>query len=70
MEFEFTATIYINLDDLRQMYLRVKNGESFYSVYDDIMGGYDDFEYYCSGYIRDQVKEEINRRLAQAQKNY
>lgn len=65
MEFEYTGYLYINSRDLRQMYLRVKKGEDFSNVYYDIMGGYDDCDYYCCEYVFDQVKAEIERRLSQ-----
>lgn len=61
MEFEYTVTksIYIEEDDLREMRERVKKGEKFERVFEDIMLGYDDDAYYDSGYIREDVKEEI-----------
>lgn len=64
MEFEFTASIYIDEDDLQEMCLRVKKGEEFLTVFDNVMAKYDDFDYYGSGYIFYQVKAEIDKRLA------
>lgn len=65
MDFEYTSSIYIASSDLRKMYKRVKNGENFDEVFDDIMMGYDDVDYYASNYIKDDVHKEILRRLNQ-----
>ena len=65
MDFEYTSYISITSSDLRQMYLRVKRGENFDIVFDDIMSGYDDEDYYNSGFIMEDVRKEINRRLKQ-----
>lgn len=66
MEFEYTASIWIEPQDLRKMYKRVKNGEDFSDVFNDIMGYYDDCDYYAREYIEDQVHAEILRRLNQS----
>ena len=65
MNFEFTDIITIEPTDLRQMYSRVKKGEIFSEVFDDIMSGYDDEIYYNRYNIKGQVYEEILRRLNQ-----
>lgn len=66
MEFEYIGSIYIPSEDLRGMYLRVKRGEDFEEVFTDIMASYDDEDYYHAYDIIEQVKAEINRRLAQS----
>lgn len=66
MDFEYTVTITISSEDLRKMYLYVKKGGDFGDIFDDIISGYDDEIYYNSGYIFDQVQEEIFRRLRQS----
>lgn len=66
MEFEYTASIWIEPQDLRKMYKRVKNGENFDDVFDNIMACYEDCDYYACDYVRDQVHEEIQRRLNQS----
>lgn len=66
MEFEYTASIRIEPQDLRKMYKRVKNGENFSDVFYDIMACYEDSDYYACSYIEDQVHEEIQRRLNQS----
>lgn len=66
MEFEYTASIWIEPQDLRKMYKRVKNGEKFSDVFDEIMAGYDDCDYYACDYVKDQVHEEIQRRINQS----
>lgn len=66
MEFEYTTSICIDLQDLRKMFVRVKHGENFQDVFYDIMEEYDDSDYYNCYKIIDQVKEEIDRRLEQS----
>ena len=66
MEFEYTSIIYIESYDLRKMYLYVKNGGDFADIFDDVMAGYEDEDYYNSGNIYEQVQEEINRRIKQS----
>lgn len=68
MEFDFTMTVLIESSDLRDMYLRVKRGENFEEVFEDIIAEYDDSIYYNRYCFIEQVKEEINRRLAQSKK--
>jgi len=65
MDFEYTSYISIASRDLRNMYKRVKNGENFDDVFNDIMSGYDDVDFYASDYIKDDVYKEILRRLNQ-----
>ena len=67
MEFEYTATFFIESADLRRMYLLVKEGVDFDIAFDMITAEMDDCDYFCADCVRDQVKEEIYRRLAQAQ---
>lgn len=69
MEFEYTAEIYICPQDLEQMYKYVKNGGDFANIFEDIMSGYDDCEYYNCSYIYEDVKAEIYRRLNQRKEN-
>lgn len=68
MEFEYTTTIYITSQDLRKMYLYVKNGGDFSDIFNSVMSLYDDDDYYNRGYIYDQVQEEILRRVRQSEK--
>lgn len=67
MDFAYTSYIYIDSSDLRQMYLRVKHGEDFDTVFNDIMSGYDDADFYNCDFIIEDVREEINRRLKQSE---
>lgn len=64
MEFEFTSSIYIIKADLDEMARRVKEGEPFEVVFDNILANYDDYDYYSSGLIRDDVRKEIERRMS------
>ena len=68
MDFKYTATITIDDDDLERMCVRMESGETFNIVFYDVMAGYDDCDYYNCDYIYDDVKKEINRRLAERRK--
>lgn len=63
MNFYFQDSIWIFEDDLKEMVSRVKNGEDFKEVYDDIASGWDDMEYYASSFVENDVKEEIFKRI-------
>lgn len=63
MEFKYTTTISIGESDLETMCELVKEGEDFGEVFEDTMSGYDDCDYYASGFVFDQVKEEVERRV-------
>lgn len=69
MDFDFTEYIHIEETDLHEMYKRVKWGERFDDVYEDIMERYPDWEYECRYCIINQVREEINYRLKQSKNN-
>ena len=66
MEFKYTASIWVNSSDLHTMYKRVKKGENFDNVFNEIMARYDDCDYYASDYIKDDVRQEIERRINQS----
>ena len=66
MDFEYTSSIYISSEDLRKMYLYVKKGGDFYKIFESIVCGYDDCDYYNMDCIVDDVKKEIERRLKQS----
>ena len=66
MEFEYTASIWIEPEGLRKMYKCVKAGENFDVVFNDVMAAYDDCDYYACEYVKDSVHEEILRRLNQS----
>ncbi len=69
MEFKYTTTICIEESDLDIMCELVKKGEDFGDVFENIISGYDDYEYYASGFIFDQVKEEIEARVKKSEEN-
>ncbi len=66
MDFEYTSIVHIESSDLRKMYLYVKNGGDFGDVFDEVMSGYDDEDYYNSGNVFEQVEKEILRRIRQS----
>lgn len=63
MEFEYISTIYIDEDDLTEMVKRVENGELFDNVFEDILAGYEDVDYYNCHLIKNDVRKEIERRI-------
>ena len=69
MEFEYTATIFIEETDLETICELVKKGEDFADIFDTIMSYYDDGDYYASGLIFDQVKEEVEKRVKKSEEN-
>ena len=69
MEFEYTATIFIEETDLERMCKRVRKGENFADVFYNVIGGYDDCDYYASDHIYDQVKEEVEKRVKKSEED-
>ena len=63
MEFYFESCIVVSEYDLDEMVNRVKNGEDFDEVYDDISASWGDYEYYSSGLIEEEVEKEVIRRI-------
>lgn len=66
MDFEYTDVITIEEYSLEEMYSRVKKGEEFLEVYEDIMCGADDCDFYNRFKIINEVRDEINKRLKQS----
>ena len=63
MKFYFESYIKVSENDLDEMVNRVKNGEDFDEVYDDISAPWNDYEYYSSILIRKDVEKEVMRRI-------
>lgn len=63
MEFEYTSSIYIDEKDMIEMVMRVKNGENFDDVFEDITANFDDCDYYVCFLIKNDVRKEIKRRI-------
>ena len=63
MRFYYEDCAYIEEEDLELMVKRVKDGENFENVFDDIISGYDDDVYYSSSLFEEDVKKEILKRL-------
>lgn len=65
MEFDFSASIFVEEQDLEEM-CRLCKEENYTpsEAFSEVSPGWDDFEYYASGYIRDAVIKEIEKRLA------
>ena len=64
MEFTFTASVEIYGGDIDRMVKNVRKYKmDIEDAINDILAGYDDFEYYCRGYYFDDLKAEVERRL-------
>lgn len=63
MEFEYTSSIWVSEKDLDKMAKRVRAGKNFYFVFDSILAGYDDEDYYNRGLIAEAVKSEVMKRV-------
>lgn len=69
MEFEYTTTIFIEESDLETMCKLVRKGEDFCDVFENIISGYDDCDYYASNLVFNQVKEEVEKRIKKSEEN-
>lgn len=63
MEFNFNVTVEIYDDDIDEIVEKVKNGTDMYEAIEDVIAGYDDFEWGCLGYYHEDLKKEVERRL-------
>lgn len=68
MIFEYTSYINIAECDMDEICDGVKNGEDFGDVFDEVLCGYDDCDYYHMGDIYDDVEKEIERRIKKSEK--
>lgn len=68
MEFKYTSSIIIDDNDMNRICNEVKSGEDFSDAFDDVMSEYDDCDYYHIDDIYDSVKEEIERRIKESEK--
>ena len=67
MIFEYTSYINIAECDMDEIYNGVKNGEDFCDVFDEVLCGYDDCDYYHMQDIYDDVEKEIERRIKKSE---
>jgi predicted nucleic acid-binding protein len=67
MEFEYTTTIFIEDSDLERMCNYVKSGWDFANAFYNVIGEYDDCDYYASDHIYDKVKEEVEKRIKKSE---
>ena len=63
MDFYFENSIWVEEVELEEIVSRVKDGENFEDVYNDIVSGWDDLDYYTSHFIKNDVKKEILKRI-------
>ena len=65
MDFEFTITEVITVEetDFDEMENLVKNGDTLENAFEKVSVCWDDNEYYCRNYIKQDVIDELKRRL-------
>ena len=64
MVFSFKAFVEIDDDDIDEMAKNVKErGMNITEAIDIILRAYGHYEYYCSDYYFDDLREEVERRL-------
>lgn len=65
MDFEFTITEVITVEetDFDEMENLVKNGDTLENAFEKVSAHWDDNEYYCRNYIKQDVIDELKRRL-------
>lgn len=68
MIFEYTSYINIAECDMDEICDGVKNGEDFCDVFDEVLCGYDDCDYYHMQDIYDDVEKEIERRIKKSER--
>ena len=68
MIFKYTSYINIAECDMDEICNGVKDGEDFCDVFDEILCGYDDCDYYHMSDIYDDVEKEIKRRIKESEK--
>ena len=68
MIFEYTSYINIAECDMEEICNGAKDGEDFSDVFDEVLCGYDDCDYYHIGDIYDDVEKEIKRRIKESEK--
>lgn len=68
MIFEYTSYINIAECDMDEICNGVKDGEDFCDVFDEVLCGYDDYDYYHMGDIYDDVEKEIERRIKKSER--
>ena len=68
MIFEYTSYINIAECDMEEICNGVKDGEDFSDVFDEVLCGYDDCDYYHMQDIYDDVEKEIERRIKKSEK--
>lgn len=65
MEFEFTITDTIEIDrtDFNEMKKLVRNGANCEQAFEKVASKWDDYAWNMRNYIKDDVIEELKRRL-------
>lgn len=63
MEFEYTATMWVELSDIEEMLKLCHQGYTCEQAISEISAGWEDYNYYAVNHIFPQLVKELERRL-------
>lgn len=63
MEFEYTATLWVEPSAIEEMLELCRQGYSYEQAIDTVAAGWEDVDYYAVGNITSQLVLELERRL-------
>lgn len=61
VEFNANVTMFVNPEDIKDIYIQMKQNISFDEAFDLVVAGWDDYDYYLSDNIKEQVKDYIEK---------
>ena len=63
MEFEYTATLWVEPSAMEEMLELCRQGYSYEQAIDEVSAGWEDIDYYAVSNITSQLVLELERRL-------
>lgn len=63
MEFEYTATLWVEPSAIEEMLELCRQGYSYEQAIEEVAAGWEDADYYAIGNITSQLVLELERRL-------
>lgn len=63
MEFEYTATLWVEPSAIEEMLELCRQGYSYEQAIDAVAAGWEDIDYYAVGNVTSQLVLELERRL-------
>lgn len=63
MEFEYTATLWVEPSAIEEMLELCRQGYSYEQAIEEVAAGWEDADYYAVGNITSQLVLELERRL-------